>query len=499
MSALNHTARRLGIDPRALLGLAVMVGGMIVWVLAFTGGINSFFSGSTTTVRADFASIEDIVKNDPVRVAGVEVGSMAGTSVDPGGRGGTVTINLNPDAPKIYRDAGAQIVWRTALGANDAIRLDPGTRAAGLLGATTIPQAHDTNQVELDQITQAAFRGGARSGLRTMIQQLAPALAVGRQTLNDDFNTLARIAPAADAGIGAVRGQVPDADLRNLVRDAGRAAQALDVGTNGSETRAFVQGAATTLSAVSASQAALQSSLQQLGVVIPHVTFTFPEVNHTLDLADPLIAKLLPQASRVGPTLTALHPAVANLDTLLRDATPLLRKLRPAVHSLADTASVGVPVIEAVSPSLQRLENKILPGLDARTPEQGGRPVYQELGGTVVQLGTLSHFFDSNGSLAGLTLGGNAFEPGSAQVLPCTTDFTGKDLLVCETLSEALATYSTVGTSFLQGLKSNPAMSGLSSWIGRALSASKQFDSTRGKVASLFPSLAKWLFHGVKR
>jgi ABC-type transporter Mla subunit MlaD len=495
MNGLNRTAQRIGIDPRALAGLGVLLVGALLWVLAFTGGIASIFGGSTTTVRADFASIEDIVTNDPVRVDGVQVGSVGGSRTDPAGRGATLTLNLDSNAPAIYRNASASIVWRTALGANDAVQLNPGTRSAGLLGNATIPQSQDQNQVELDQITQAAFHGGAQQGLRTMLQQLAPALHLDHAVLNNDFSTLARIGPQASIGIGAVRGAIQDTDLRNLVLDTSRAAEALSVGTGASTTRAFVQSAASTLSALSANQVDLRESITQLATTEHDVITIYPKIHDTLNRANVLIPRLLPSAPRVGPTLAELQPVVTNLDTLLRNATPLLDRLRPTVYSLARTATVGIPVVDQLNPSLVQLQNKVLPGLDIRGPENGGLAVYQEIGPVITGLGTLSHFFDSNGNLGNLTVGGQSNNQSSQSLLPCNIDFSGKDLLVCETLSQALSTYTNLGTSFLQSLRRTSAGSTLGSAIDKMIGANSAFAHAEAKLTSADPTLGKWLFN----
>src|SRR5438105_4944117 len=139
---MDNFAKRLGLDPRAFLGVVVLVAGTLMWVLAFTGGFSSLFSSSSKTIKADFASVEDIVPNDPVRINGVQVGRVSSVSPDPGGRGATLTMELDNTAGKIYKDASASILWRTALGANEAVALTPGTSAAGELGGT-IPQSHD--------------------------------------------------------------------------------------------------------------------------------------------------------------------------------------------------------------------------------------------------------------------------------------------------------------------------------------------------------------------
>ena len=491
MRRLEGIANRLGLDPRALIGLVVLLSGTIVWLLAFTGGFASLLSSSATTIRADFPSIEDVVPNDPVRVHGVQVGKVASVSADPGGRGGTLTMDLDSSAGKIYRNASASIVWRTVLGANDAVALDPGTPAAGSLGGATLPQSQDSSQVELDQIVQA-FHGGAQQGMRTMLQQLAPAFAA-HPALAQDLGVLARIAPQATVGIGALRGEVQDADLRNLVRNAGQAARALDVGTGGSETQRFVQSAAQTLSAVSADQAALRQSISGLAADLPLLTRTFIPFNHDLNDLDPLLAKLTPEVSQVAPTLQVLHPTLIDANHLLTDATPLLRKLRPTVDSLARTAQIGVPVINELAPGLRQTADNVLPGLAIKSPEEGGRPAYAEIGPTVVGVGTLSNFFDQNGNFANLTAGLGDYQ--SQQVLPCQLDFTGTDYLVCESLSQALADVFGGGSSLLQSLAARPGGADIfGPLLSRAKQLEAQFAATRRALAAKAPAVGRLLF-----
>jgi len=491
---MDKFAKRLGLDPRAFLGLVVLVAGTLMWVLAFTGGFSSLFSSSSKTIKADFASVEDIVPNDPVRINGVQVGRVSSVSADPGGRGGTLTMELDSTAGKIYKDASASILWRTALGANDAVALTPGNQAAGEL-VGTIPQSQDSNQVELDQITQA-FRGDAQTGMQTTLQQLSPALA-DHPALAKDLGVLSQIAPQAAVGIGALRGEVQDTDLKNLVHDAGQAAQALSVGTNASETRQFVQSAATTLTAVSSDQTALTQTMQRLAADLPLLTTTFTRTNSDLDHLDPLLAKLTPEVSQVGPTLHKLHPTLVDLRNTLTDATPLLKELRPAVDSLATTARVGDPVVNDLAPSMDRLANKILPGLAEKSPEEGGRPAYAEIGAVGVGIGTLASFFDQNGNFANLTAGLGNYQ--SQQLLPCQVNFAGTDLLVCQSLSQALGNFFGGGTTLLSQLASKPGAAPVySPLLSKAKDLESAFAGTQKALAKVRPGLANLLFrsHG---
>jgi phospholipid/cholesterol/gamma-HCH transport system substrate-binding protein len=495
-------AEKLGVDPRAVFGLAVIVGALLLWVMAFTGGIAGLFSGSTTTLTADFASAEDIVGNDPVRINGVQVGTVSGVTGDPDGRGATVTMELDSGTQTIYSDASASILWRTALGANDAISIDPGTAASGALGSRTIPKSHTTNQVELDQITQV-LHGGAQTGLQTLLREVPTALQ-DKQTPAQAFTALAAAAPDLGTGLNAVRGEIQDTDLKALVRQVGQAATALNVGTGAARTQQFVQAAATTLDAAGASPTDLQNTISALARVIPQSQPTFATLNDRLNQLDPLMATLTPEVGQVAPTLRDLNPAVVNADTLLHRAVPLLHQLKPTVNSLATTAKVGVPVINGLSPSLQRIEHTVLPGLAKKFPEDGNSPPYVTLGTFLEMLSNMSAQFDSDGPLVNLTLG--LEEPQAQNLLPCTVDFSGTDALVCESLSTALGqlfggTSASLG-ALAQRAAGTAAGGALSTLASQASSAASKLAQVKSELLKSRPAVARYLFdpnHGAKR
>jgi ABC-type transporter Mla subunit MlaD len=437
MRALDRIARRIGVNPLALLGLAVLVGGTLVWVLTFTNTIPKLFAPSARTVKADFATIEDVVANDPVRIDGVQVGTVGGVSVDPGGRGATVSMDLDGSAGPIYNDASASIRWRTALGANDAISLDPGTPGAGSL-SREIPQSHTSDQIELDEITRT-FHDGARTGLQTTFKQLGPAFS-DHLAPKATFGTLAGVAPTVATGIGALRGVQADTDLKNLVVQAGRAAQSLDVGSRASYTQQFVQSAAGTLAITGGERSNISAILADAKVALPDATATAPRIDHALSLLDPLIAKLDPVAPSVAPTLAHLHPAVNDLNALLSEAPPLLHSLRPTVNSLAATARTGVPVIDSLSPALKQVDTQVLPSLTKVDPETK-HTVYQMIGPLLAGTDSLAAGFDSNSHVARLDVSANSNVFGG-DLLPCNLNFTaGAQLITCQSLVSVLQQY----------------------------------------------------------
>jgi ABC-type transporter Mla subunit MlaD len=429
---LSRISGRLGLDPRAGVGLVVLLAGVGIWALTFTGFIPKLMQSSTTTVKAEFASAQDIVSQDPVRIDGVQVGHVGRVTVNPGGRGVTVTLKLDKSAGHIYRDASAVVRWRTLLGANDAIALYRGTPREGLLGSRSIPQSQTSDQVELDQIT-SVLHGGAVTGMKTMLGQLAPAFSDHRAPAAA-FGALAHAAPTITSGIGALRGVQTDADLRNLVAQAGRAARAVDIGQNAVYTQDVVQSAARTLAITGENAGNVRALLADANAAMPHVTKTAAAVDHTLDLLDPLVAKLTPIAPRLAPTLADLHPAVDGLNALLLDAPPLLNSLRPSVNSLAETARAGVPVIDQLAPALEQVDAHILPDLSKVSPESK-HAVYQMIGPTLAGADSLAGGYDANGNFARLQGSGDS---NSLDVAPCRANFSAPNqVLTCETLQQA--------------------------------------------------------------
>ncbi|MHB8736770.1 MAG: MlaD family protein, partial [Terriglobales bacterium] len=300
---------RIGLSRKQLTGLVVIVAGTIVWVFAFTGGFSGLFASSTYTLKAQFGSVEDIVVNDPVRIDGVEVGTVNGVAPDPTGNGGTVTMSVQSQY-HIYNDASASLVWRTILGANDAIAIDPGTKDAGSLQGP-IPASRDSNQVELDQVL-LPFHNGAQSGLQTMLNQLGPALS-NHSDLSNDLNLYRGIANAANTGGGALRGEIQDTDLRNLVKNAGQAANALSVGTGASETQQFVESAANTLQDLGANAPNLTNAIKSFREAYVYLGLNVSkQYDQLLTKVDTLVRKLRTAAPQVVPALDQFNPTLTN-------------------------------------------------------------------------------------------------------------------------------------------------------------------------------------------
>ncbi|HEV3055405.1 MAG TPA: MlaD family protein [Solirubrobacteraceae bacterium] len=409
--------------------------GIVLGVMA--GAIGpQMFSGGGRKVTAVFANVEQLIAGDEVRVDGVYEGTVSSIKLDPGGRSTSVTMTVFGSAGPLYRDATATIAWKTVLGGAFNVDLTRGNVAAGPLGSNTIPVSRTTNQVELDDLL-SFDQGSAKAGLQRMFGELATALSQP-QPPSRLLGTLAAVSPAVTTGIGALRGQVQDSDLRNLVTGAASTVQALDA-PNG-QLRSLVQGAAATVAVTAARAGDIQAALDEATPAMDQTKTTFAQLRTTLALANPLLRSLSGSVGQVAPTVEQLYPTVVGARNLLNTAVPLLHALPPTLRSLASTSRQGVPLLQTVTPSLDRLENTVLPYLNTVDPSSN-HTTAEMIGPTAEALGPdIAGQEDQNGHFIRFP----ATAGSSPLYLPCQIyagNPTTNQLLACESLQSLLSSF----------------------------------------------------------
>lgn len=401
-------------------------------VAIFAGLPGKLLGSDGARVDAVFRSTAKLSVGNPVRINGVAAGKV--DAIEPGPTRGTsrVRLKLDDKAQVVYRNATATIKWRTALGGNYAVVLDRGTAPAGRLGGQPIPATQTENQVEVDQIL-AEVGASQRLGLQTMLKEVPKALANPRQPARA-LKKLADTSPGITRGVSTLRGR-EEHDLRRLVTNTGAAVAALDAPRDG--LRTVVQGAASTFVTTGRRARDIRAALVQAAEAVPLTTSTLRQVDHTLELADPLLARLQGPARDVAPTVAALRPVVAGADALLQRARPLIRDLRPTVDSLRVTADQVVPLIDALRPSVERLNEQILPGL-AKVDPESKRPAYQMIGPSVAGLEGAAGAFDSSGFTFRFAASSNERAIDTAPCKTYLTDPTANQIVSCEALLKAL-------------------------------------------------------------
>jgi virulence factor Mce-like protein len=429
-----HTKRE--VNRLWLGGITLLIFlGVVLGVMA--GAIGpQMFSGGGRKVTAVFANVEQLIPGDEVRVDGVYEGTVSSIKLNPGGRSTSVAMTVFGSAGPLYRDATATIAWKTVLGGAFNIDLTRGNAGAGPLGSNTIPLSRTTDQVEVDDLL-SFDQGSAKTGLQRMFGELATALSQP-QPPSRLLGTLADVSPAVTTGIGALRGQVQDSDLRNLVTGAESTVQALDA-PNG-QLRSLVQGAAATVAVTAARAGDIQTALDEATPAMDQTKTTFAQLRTTLALANPLLRSLSGSVGQVAPTVEKLYPTVVGARNLLNTAVPLLHALPPTLRSLASTSRQGVPLLQTATPSLDRLQNTVLPYLNTVDPASQ-RTTAEMIGPTAEALGPdIAGQEDQNGHFIRFP----ATAGSSPLYLPCQIyagNPTTNQLLACESLQSLLSSF----------------------------------------------------------
>jgi len=423
---------RRRLDRHFLLGILALFLVFGGYGLAAAGWLRAPFEPSTRTAQVSFANTANLVEGAPVRVHGVEVGTVA--SVDPSAdrRSSVVRLKLTDDAPRLTTNATAALRWRLVLGGSYQVELNPGS-GAQQRGTEVIDLRRSTSQVEIDQVV-ATLRSDQRAGIRSILNEL-PRAFLDRDAPARALNTLTNVAPRLSRVLRSVRGEQPDRDLRRLLTTASRTVRALDAPA--APVRAVVEGAASTLQTIAARGSDLSATIDRADVVLPRIRTTLQRLDTTLGAADPTLRTLLDPAGDVAPTARELRPTVLAADHLLRQARPLLRRLRPAASALQAVSSDGLPLLEGLEPSLRRLDARILPDL-ALVDKTSKRPTYQMIGPTVASFNAVAGSLDEVSHLAALD--GASGDP-KVDTSGCSTylsDLKPGQLVNCETLLRTL-------------------------------------------------------------
>src|SRR5262249_19569500 len=114
----------------------------------------------------------------PVRVAGVNVGSVTGVRTAPGGNA-VITMSLDDSALPIHRDATLKIRPRIFLEGNFFVDLKPGSPSApDMPSGGMVPLANTATPVQLDQIL-STLDSPTRADLLRFVHGLAGSVQGG--------------------------------------------------------------------------------------------------------------------------------------------------------------------------------------------------------------------------------------------------------------------------------------------------------------------------------
>ena len=381
------------------VGAVLLVVAVIVTYLGFTKDIPLL--NEPYEIKAAFRDTSGITARSPVRIAGVEVGSVTNVKrTSPGARSATVTLAIRDKGRPINNDASAKIRPRIFLEGNFFVDLSPGTSGAGEMAAgKTISASRTASPVQFDQVL-SALKSDTRNDLRQIFAEVGKAQDAGGA---EAFNDSLRVQPSAYKFTAivseALLGKRPR-DVRDLIRDGGVVVGALE--RDRAKLRSLIVDFDTTAAALASRETALTAAVGELPHTLRAATPALDALNAALPDVRRFAREGRPGVRSLGPTVDATLPLIKQLRGLVRpgELTGLARQLRSATPALTKLATRATSVLGQLRALSSCATNVLVPFgndklVDKAFPTHG--PVYEELAKFLPGLAGESRSFDANG------------------------------------------------------------------------------------------------------
>ena len=436
--------------PRISNAWAGVIGAVVILAacyLVFGGSLP--FQGSPYTLKATFTVQTELHIGSPVRIAGVNVGTVTQIHrVSDSSEAAVATMAIQSNGLPIHANATAAIRPRLFLEGNYYVDLQPGTPGAPTVDSGyTIPAAQTSGPVQLDRVLSAlnsntrqdlqtvlAGLGGALNGQPTAVEDATQDPSVrgltGAQALNQSLKYAAGAFRASTIVNAALLGEQPH-DLSKVVAGNAHIFSAL----------ASTQGRLADLVTVfNATMAALASRQQDLSTTIALLPPTLRAADSALG---PLQASfgptqqfardLTPSIRQLDPTIGAGLPWVAQSTALLSPSElgGLLADLTPAIQGTAATLTSSQALLRQSDSLARCFTHTVIPTGNERIqdpPLTTGLQAYQELFQSAVGLASTAQNFDGNGRYARAVAGGGS-ERVATGALPGTGPLYGNAVL----------------------------------------------------------------------
>jgi len=397
--------KRKGPNPLAVAALTILLA-VVITYYAFSGKQIPFVHHFT--MHALVRNSVDIIPGSPVRIAGIDVGQVSGTSAD--GALTIVNFTVGSNGQPVHTDATVTIRDRLFLEGGYYLQLDPGSPSApAVKDGFTIPVSNTAYPVQFYQVL-STFDSATRHSLQNTLN-----------TLNQGFSAPAGQKPtAANSGVGGFKEAVPQ--FTPTLKDIAWVAQGLH-GTRQGDVERLLASASDvtgTLRGSSAQLADLVTALDRTSTALASSDGSLAQsvsgLDQTLQVAPPALSAV----DRALPPVTNL---ARTLDPSLKVAPPLVDGLTKAVGELAavvapaergrllDTLKTtfvefpstlrqlgtAFPVTKAVTDCLR---THVTPVLTSQVPDGSlstGRPVWQDFVHFIVGLSSAVQNFDGNG------------------------------------------------------------------------------------------------------
>lgn len=394
---------------RFAVGLAAIAFVVIGVYFAFTKS-NPF--ADPFELQAVFEDAQNVKAGSPVRVAGVEVGTVNGVEALEDGSGrALVTMEIDDAGLPIHEDAELQIRPRLFLEGNFLVNLKPGSPSEGIVDdGDRIPVSQTANSVSFEQILKVLDKD-TRASFGTLLDEFARGLEKGGAK---GFNRSIKYwkpayrysAIASEAFLGEEPG-----DLRRLIRGQGQLSRAL------TQDPEALKGVITNLNVTTRAFAREDDALEA----------TIPALRDVIDEGMPALASLNASFPQLRGFARDALPGVRSTPRTVEVSLPFIRQLRKLM-SEDELRALAADLRETIPP-LAKLNARTIPFLrqgralsscttdvlvpaareplpDPDFPDANGEPLYQDGPRAFVGLAGESRIGDANGQTFRVLAGG---------------------------------------------------------------------------------------------
>lgn len=396
--------RRRRVHPLAIALITILVA-VFVTFYAFNQGLPFVHS---FTLHALVNNSVNLRSDSPVRIAGIDVGTVSAVSPYGTCRCTKVTFTVQSSGLPIHRDATIRVRSRLFLEGGYYVDLNPGTPSApDLHDGGLIPLSQTTTPVQFYQVL-STFDLATRQSLSNLIT-----------TLNQGFSPRPG-QPLSSGGAGGLKTAIPQ--LTPVLKDTAVITRALRgerpgdlerLLSSGSQVTSTLAGSSTQLadlvtnlnrvsSALAASDGALAQSVSGLDQTLKLAPTALSAIDHALPPLVNLANALAPSLKVAPPLIDALDGAVNQLGSVVAPGprAQLLTSLNATFVQLPTILrylATPFPITGQVSDCLR---THILPVFNSQVPDgqlSSGQPVWQDFVHFLPGVAGASASFDGNG------------------------------------------------------------------------------------------------------
>jgi phospholipid/cholesterol/gamma-HCH transport system substrate-binding protein len=311
----KRRGRRRGVHP-LIAAFLVIFGAVFVTFYAFNGGL-PFVQHFTLYALTD--NSVNVRSESPVRIAGIDVGVVQGTSPGPGNTT-RIAFTMDGNGLPVHTDATITIRDRLFLEGSYYLALDPGSPSAPTVNSGfTIPESNVSSPVQFFKLL-STFDAPTRQSLDNIL---------------NNFNVGFSPNPGqreSDSGAGGLKAAIPQ--LTPVFKDTAYISQAL-TGTHANDVERFLSSASdvtTTLAQSSSQLADFVSGLDRASGALASADGAVAQSVSGLDQVVRIAPASLSAVDHALPPLARLGEALA---PSLKLAPPLLDDVTAAVRELA--------------------------------------------------------------------------------------------------------------------------------------------------------------------